>query len=257
MVVGLLVFFEVAIVIGFFIPGEIASIIGGVIASQHHANVVLVLVVVVVAATVGNIVGFDVGRLTGPWLFSHRPLAGRAGVAEAQTLIARRAGPAVVAGRFVVVVRAVLPGLVGMSGMPRRHFALFSAIGAVLWGTPVGAGRLRPGVVVHQGDEHLRLGLVRGGGTGAAGRRRSLATPSPADGGRRRRRTAPGGLRCPTVGEAVSGGRGDQILHGRHGGAVGLATDQPGRGAEHGQAGVGDGDKEAAHASRLAWEAGS
>jgi membrane-associated protein len=134
-VVGLLVFFEVAIVIGFFIPGEIASIIGGVIASQHHANVVLMLVVVVVAATVGNIVGFDVGRLTGPWLFSHRPLAGRAGVAEAQTLIARRARPAVVAGRFVVVVRAVLPGLVGMSGMPRRHFAVFSAIGAVLWGS--------------------------------------------------------------------------------------------------------------------------
>jgi membrane-associated protein len=134
-VVGLLVFFEVAIVIGFFIPGEIASIIGGVIASQHHANVVLVLLVVVVAATVGNVVGFEVGRLTGPWLFSHRPLAGRAGVTEAQTLIARRAWPAVVAGRFVVVVRAVLPGLVGMSGMSRRHFAVLSAIGALLWGS--------------------------------------------------------------------------------------------------------------------------
>src|SRR5665213_2403681 len=134
-VVGLLVFFEVAIVIGFFVPGEIASIIGGVIASQHHANVVLMLVVVVVAVTVGNLVGYDVGRLTGPWQFSHRPLAGRTGVERAQKLIARRAMPAVVAGRFVVVVRAVLPGLVGMSGMPRRHFAVFSAVGAILWGT--------------------------------------------------------------------------------------------------------------------------
>jgi len=134
-VVGLLVFFEVAIVIGFFVPGEIATIIGGVIASQHHANVVLVLVVVVAAASVGNIVGYDVGRILGPWLFSHRPLAGHAGVARAQKLIARRAAPAVVAGRFVVVVRAVLPGLVGMSGMPRRHFALFSVVGAVVWGT--------------------------------------------------------------------------------------------------------------------------
>src|SRR5580658_1478018 len=107
LVVGLLVFFEVAIVIGFFVPGEIASIIGGVIASQHHANVVIVLVVVVVAATIGNVVGYDIGRLIGPWLFSHRPLAGHAGVARAQNLIARRAGPAVVAGRFVVGVRAV------------------------------------------------------------------------------------------------------------------------------------------------------
>jgi membrane protein DedA with SNARE-associated domain len=134
-VVGLLVFFEVAIVIGFFIPGEIATIIGGVIASQHHANVVLMIVVVVVAASIGNVVGYDVGRLVGPWLFSHRPLVGRPGVIEAQKLVARRAAPAVVVGRFVVVVRAVLPGLVGMSGMTRRHFAFFSLAGAVVWGT--------------------------------------------------------------------------------------------------------------------------
>src|ERR1700728_5224134 len=85
-VVGLLVFFEVAIVIGFFIPGEIASIIGGVIASQHHANVVLMVVVVVTAATVGNVIGYEVGRMVGPWLFSHRPLVGRAGVDRAQEL---------------------------------------------------------------------------------------------------------------------------------------------------------------------------
>jgi membrane-associated protein len=135
LVVGLLVFFEVAVVIGFFVPGEIATIIGGVIASQHHANVVLMIVVVVAAATVGNVVGYDVGRLLGPWLFAHRPLAGHAGVERAQKLIARRGAPAVVAGRFVVVVRAVLPGLVGMSGMTRRYFAVLSAAGAIVWGT--------------------------------------------------------------------------------------------------------------------------
>src|SRR5580704_8496429 len=111
-VVGLLVFFEVAIVVGFFVPGEIATIIGGVIASQHDANVVLMIVVVVAAATVGNVVGYDVGRLIGPWLFSRRPLTGHAGVERAQALVARRGAPAVIAGRFVVVVRAVLPGLV-------------------------------------------------------------------------------------------------------------------------------------------------
>ena len=134
-VVGLLVFFEVAIVVGFFVPGEIASIAGGVIASQHHANVVVMVLTVVVAATVGNVVGFDIGRWIGPWLFTHRPLVGHSGVVRAQKLIARRASPAVVVGRFVVVVRAVLPGLVGMSGMPRRRFAVLSAAGAIAWGT--------------------------------------------------------------------------------------------------------------------------
>ncbi len=133
-VVGLLVFFELAVVIGFFVPGEIAAIIGGVIASQHHANVVLMIVIVVALATVGNVVGFEVGRLIGPWMFARRPLAGNGGVAKAQDLISRRGGPAVIAGRFVAVVRAILPGLVGMSGMSRRAFALFSAVGAIVWG---------------------------------------------------------------------------------------------------------------------------
>ncbi|HTT87576.1 MAG TPA: VTT domain-containing protein, partial [Acidimicrobiales bacterium] len=134
-VVALLVFLEAAIVIGFFVPGEIAAVAGGVIASQHHADVVLVGASVVVAATVGNLVGYQVGRLIGPWLFSHRPLAGHPGVERARRLVARRAAPAVVVGRFVVVVRAVLPGLVGMSGMRRRTFAALSAAGAVAWGT--------------------------------------------------------------------------------------------------------------------------
>jgi membrane protein DedA with SNARE-associated domain len=88
-----------------------------------------------VAATVGNIVGYDVGRWLGPWLFSHRPLVGHPGVTRAQRIVARRAAPAVVVGRFVVVVRAVLPGLVGMSGMPRRLFAVLSVAGGMVWGT--------------------------------------------------------------------------------------------------------------------------
>lgn len=134
-VVGLLVFVEVGIVIGFFIPGEIATVLGGVIASQHHVNVVLMVVVVAAAATVGNLSGYEVGKLIGPWLMSHRPLRGNRDVAKAEKLVARRGGPAVLLGRWIAIVRAVLPGLAGMSGMDLRVFMVFSAIGGVAWAT--------------------------------------------------------------------------------------------------------------------------
>jgi len=134
-VVGALVFVEVGILIGFFIPGEIATIIGGVIASQHKINLVAMIVVVSAAATVGNLSGYQVGRLVGPWLTTHRPLKGNPGVARAERLIARRGGPAVVVARWIAVVRAVLPGVVGMSGMDLRTFAVLSAIGGTAWGT--------------------------------------------------------------------------------------------------------------------------
>jgi membrane protein DedA with SNARE-associated domain len=134
-VVAALVFAEVGIVIGFFLPGEIATIIGGVIASEHRANLVLMIVVVVAAAAAGNLSGYELGRIAGPWLVSHRPLRGHAGVAHAERLIARRGGPAVVIGRWIAVVRSVLPGLAGMSDMSRPTFITLSAVGAVGWGT--------------------------------------------------------------------------------------------------------------------------
>lgn len=132
--VALLVFTESAIVIGFFIPGEIASIIGGVIASQHHANVVAMAVVVVFAASIGNVVGYEFGVVLGPWLTSHRPLRGNAGVARTEQLIADRGAPAVFIGRWIAVVRAVIPGVAGMSGMKRVPFAIFATSAAIIWG---------------------------------------------------------------------------------------------------------------------------
>ena len=48
--VGLLVFAEDAVFVGFVVPGETAAILGGVAASRGNASVVLLCVIVVVAA---------------------------------------------------------------------------------------------------------------------------------------------------------------------------------------------------------------
>ena len=134
-VVAGLLFFEVGIVVGFFIPGEIATILGGVIASQHHANLAVMIVVVSLAASVGNVSGYGVGKAIGPWLLERRLLKGNAGVIKARQLIARRGGPAVFVARWVVFVRAVLPGMSGMCNMRFRTFVLFSVLGGTVWGT--------------------------------------------------------------------------------------------------------------------------
>src|SRR5580698_10189702 len=86
-VAGLL-FLEVGIVVGFFIPGELATILGGVIASQHHATLPLMILVVILAASLGNISGYGVGKAIGPRLFELRFLKGNAGLIKARQLIA-------------------------------------------------------------------------------------------------------------------------------------------------------------------------
>jgi hypothetical protein len=64
--VGLIVFAEDALFVGFVIPGETAAVLGGVDASRGHVDLWLMILLVVVAAIVGDIVGYAIGWRVGP-----------------------------------------------------------------------------------------------------------------------------------------------------------------------------------------------
>jgi membrane protein DedA with SNARE-associated domain len=132
--VGALAFAEAALMVGFFIPGETAVVIGGALASLHRVNLTTMIVVVVVCAIVGDSVGFELGKLYGPWLLDRRPLKGNAAVARTRGLLERYGGPAVFLGRFVAYARAIVPGLAGMSGLRYRVFLPYNVAGGVIWG---------------------------------------------------------------------------------------------------------------------------
>lgn len=140
-VVGLLVFVEDALFVGFVVPGETVAILGGVSASLGHVPLWAVLTVVIVAAVVGDSVGFEVGRAFGPRVLEVRPLQRhRARLDDARDLLARRGGSAVLLGRWVAFFRAVMPALAGMSSMRYRTFFVYNALGGILWGTVVVVG---------------------------------------------------------------------------------------------------------------------
>jgi membrane protein DedA with SNARE-associated domain len=133
--VGLLVFAEDAVFVGFVIPGETAAVLGGVDASRGNVHLWLMIVVVVVAAIVGDTVGYEVGRHVGTRVLRLRVLRKRRRrLDDAQKFLRRRGGWAVFFGRFVAFFRAVMPALAGTSKMPYRRFLVFNAAGGVVWG---------------------------------------------------------------------------------------------------------------------------
>jgi membrane protein DedA with SNARE-associated domain len=134
--VGALVFAEAAILIGFVFPGETAVIVGGVAASRGHVNIVTLIVVVVACGIGGDSVGYLVGRKWGPRLLDLRLLRNRQHLLKAAlNQLNRRGALAVILGRFTAFLRAVVPGLAGMSSMPYRIFLPANAAGGILWGT--------------------------------------------------------------------------------------------------------------------------
>lgn len=123
--------------VGFVFPGEIALILGGVLAYEGRVSLVAVLAAGIAGAAVGDSVGYAVGKRYG-----RRLLDGTVGrfvkarhLDRAEVYLAERGGKAVFFGRFTAALRVLIPGLAGMSGLRYRTFVVFNVASAVGWGT--------------------------------------------------------------------------------------------------------------------------
>lgn len=138
--VFLLPMLESSAFIGFVFPGEIAVLLGGVLASQHRVSLAAVLAAAACGAVVGDAIGYAVGHRWGRQLV-HGALGRfirQEHLARGEQYLAERGGKAVFFGRFTAALRVVMPGLAGMARMPYRTFALYNIAGGVSWAVVVG-----------------------------------------------------------------------------------------------------------------------
>ena len=139
--------------LGLILPGELALLLGGVLAHQDHIPLA------------GDTAGYSIGHHWGPRLLTSG-LGRRVGPARLHTvegLLLRGGGWALVVGRGTAGARVVLPGLAGMLGLRYRTFAAWTGAAATLWavahvllGYAAGAGWRQ----VHQLTGRVGLGLA-------------------------------------------------------------------------------------------------
>jgi membrane-associated protein len=134
-VIAALVFGETAVFLGFVLPGEAAVVLGGVLAGRGHLSLAALVAVVVVTALTGPLVGYEVGKRMGDRLFAARALRRVPGGPDrARNALRDRGGLAVLLGRFVAIVRAVMPAAAGAVRVPYRTFVLYNVAGGIIWG---------------------------------------------------------------------------------------------------------------------------
>ena len=133
---------EASVFLGFVFPGEIAVILGGVLAFDGRVPLIAVIVAAVAGAIVGDTIGYFVGRRWGKQILrgvGRRVPFLRHRIDEhlesAQAYLRRRGGTAVFFGRFTAALRVMVPGLAGMAELPYGQFAFYNAAGGLLWGT--------------------------------------------------------------------------------------------------------------------------
>lgn len=166
--IGLLfiIFAETGLLIGFFLPGDSLLFAAGVLIAGgvFHTPLLLVAVLVPIAATAGSLCGYWIGRKAGPPLFDREDgrIFRRSHLQRAQEFFERRGTFAVIAGRFVPVVRTFVTVVAGASRMNFRRYALYSAAVSIVWGAglPVAGYLLGRVPVVADHVELFTLGIA-------------------------------------------------------------------------------------------------
>jgi membrane-associated protein len=134
---GGLAFAEAAILVGLVLPGEIALLVAGYFCHEGVLSLPIMLVVAVFCAIAGDSVGYEFGRWFGPRLRESRVgrFVGASRWDKADAFLHRHGGKAVLLGRSIALLRALVPSMAGMARMRYRTFLPWNALGGLLWGS--------------------------------------------------------------------------------------------------------------------------
>ncbi len=138
--VGVVLFAETGLLIGFFLPGDSLLFTAGVLAGAPasaalHLSLGWTLLAAALGACLGAQAGYLIGQRAGPALFdsTRRPRL-REGRDRAERYLTRYGyGRAIVLARLVPLVRTVLNPLAGIVGVPVRVFTTWQIAGGLLW----------------------------------------------------------------------------------------------------------------------------
>ncbi len=135
---------EALAVIGTVIPGSSIVFIGGALAGLNALDPWWTAAVAVAGAILGDGISYWLGqhyheRIRGLWPIRKYPAV----LEQGQAYFARHGGKSVFFGRFLGPVRAIVPVVAGMSGMPAVHFYLINVVSAFAWV----AAHLVPGIL--------------------------------------------------------------------------------------------------------------
>lgn len=132
-----IVFAEVGLAVGFFLPGDSLLVVTGLMAKTlpDKLNIWLVIPAFLAGSIIGDSTGYWTGRFMGKSLFKREDsfLFKPSRVEKAHKFFEKYGAKTIILARFVPIVRTFAPLVIGASNMPYSTFLPYSIFGGVLW----------------------------------------------------------------------------------------------------------------------------
>jgi membrane-associated protein len=129
------IFCETGLVVTPILPGDSLLFVAGAIAAVGDLEIHLLVGVLLLAAFLGNMANYAIGRWLGRRFFvDHRSRwLNPQHLEKAHAFYERHGGMAVVISRFLPIVRTYVPFVAGMGAMAPARFTAFNLGGAAAW----------------------------------------------------------------------------------------------------------------------------
>lgn len=134
-ILGLFLFAEVGLFLGFFLPGDTLLIAAGIYAKEGKMSIAAILVVGAIAAIAGDNTAYWIGRKLGKRIFSRKNsvLLDPKHVNRAEKFYEKYGSKVVLLSHFLPVVRTLTPLIAGVGTMKYKLFLILDAIGDTAW----------------------------------------------------------------------------------------------------------------------------
>jgi len=140
-----IIFAETGLFIGFFLPGDSLLFVAGIYSANLAAQVIstdsefvdlfLLWLLISAAGVLGNYIGYWFGKKSGPYLYERKDtfFYKKKYIIQAHEFYERYGGWAIVAARFVPIIRTFAPIVAGIVKMNKAKFTYFNIIGCFAW----------------------------------------------------------------------------------------------------------------------------
>ena len=130
-----IVFAETGLVVTPFLPGDSLLFIAGSLATLGSMDVHLLVLVLVIAAVLGNVCNYEIGRYFGARFFVNEKskFLNPQHLERTHAFFERWGAAAVVLARFVPFLRTYVPFVAGMAKMTRAKYIAYTVVGAAAW----------------------------------------------------------------------------------------------------------------------------
>ncbi len=139
LLVAAIVFAEVGLLLGFFLPGDTLLIAAGIFAASGKISLLPLLIATALAAIIGDNTGYYIGKHLGPRLFRKDDslIFQKSHIVRSEKFFEKHGSKTLLVSHFLPVIRTFTPLLAGAGSMSHKKFFVFDAIGDIFWAVSV------------------------------------------------------------------------------------------------------------------------